>query len=274
MIISASRRTDIPCYHTSWFLNRLRAGYCLVKNPFNGKFSRVSLLPDDVDALFFWTRDASSILPHIKYLKDLGLNPFFLYTITGYPGYLEPGSPSVHSSIRIVKSISEILGPERIAWRYDPVILAENTGPEFHKKNFRFISGNLQGHVSRCIISFLDIYRKNKTSAEKLGLSGKEDFLKSSSLLRFFKNECLSTGITPGLCCETDFSETGIKRSPCIDTSSAGIKAPKDTGQRPECLCGKSRDIGAYDTCPRGCVFCYASGNKKIRPSDPKSEYL
>jgi hypothetical protein len=122
MIISASRRTDIPAFYAPWFMNRVRAGFCVVRNPFNPQQStRVSLVPQDVDLIVFWTRNPKPLLPYLKELDSRGYRYYFLFTLLDYPSWLELSTPAVENSLECFKQLSELIGPQKVIWRYDPI---------------------------------------------------------------------------------------------------------------------------------------------------------
>ena len=160
MIISASRRTDIPAFHAAWFLQAVREGSCRVANPFNpAQVSEISLRPEAVDALVFWTRNAAPLLPHLAELDARGYRYYFLYTLTGYPRVLEPGVPPREEALATMRRLAECLGPDRLIWRYDPIILTTITPPAYHAENFARLAATLRGATSRVKISFFDEYR-------------------------------------------------------------------------------------------------------------------
>lgn len=133
LIISASRRTDIPAFYSEWFMNRISAGFCLVPNPFNPtQVSTVSLAQDDVDAIVFWSRDPRPLMLHLDELDSMGYAYVFQFTINGYPSLLEPGVPKLEVAISTLVELADMIGPSRIVWRYDPIILSNITSPKYH----------------------------------------------------------------------------------------------------------------------------------------------
>jgi len=109
MILSVSRRCDIPRFAFDWFLERLDLGFVEVSNPFNpGQKKRVSLLPgkacgDDVDLIVFWTRDASFILDHSDELECRGYSFYVMTTLNSYPALLEPNMPSTEAVVQMMR---------------------------------------------------------------------------------------------------------------------------------------------------------------------------
>lgn len=273
MIISVSRRTDIPAFYPKWFMNRVREGWCRVPNPFNNKqVSRVCLLPGEVDAFVFWTRNPRPLMPHLDELDALGFRYYFLHTLIGYPARLDPKSPPVDAAIRNFHDLSARLGPELITWRYDPIVLSGSTGLEFHRKNFQRIARALRGHTKRCVISFVKVYRKVRSRLHIAAPGTPEEpdweHPEIGELLHFISDAARENGMQAFLCAgERDISSFGILPGRCIDAALLselfGIPTDgrKDPAQRTECGCAVSRDIGMYDTCLFGCSYCYATSS-------------
>ena len=137
MIISASRRTDIPAFYSEWFVNRLQEGYCLVPNPFNPRqVSRISLVPESVDAIVFWSKNPAPMLPFLPMVEDLSYRFYFLFTVNDYPKALEPGLPPLVERISTFVELSQRIGPRCVIWRYDPIILSNRTDASYHRKTF------------------------------------------------------------------------------------------------------------------------------------------
>jgi DNA repair photolyase len=291
MIISASRRTDIPAFYSRWLLNRIRAGYCLVPNPFNPKqISEISLAPEKVDIFVFWTRNPKPLISHLKELDERGYHYYFLYTLMDNPRILDPKSPSCEISIQTFRELSDIAGPEKVIWRYDPVILGNNTTIQFHKDKFDFIAQRLRGYTSRCIISFLDIYKKIERRMKDLAENG--FFLKDpqnrdfQDLLSGFSEIAERNKIEMRSCAsKIDLEAFGIPPGKCIDDSLIGkitgkqIELTKDPYQRKECGCVVSKDIGMYDSCLYECRYCYATtsferAKQNYKNHDPDSPSL
>ena len=137
MIIGASRRTDIPAFYAEWMLHRLRAGYCTVANPYNrNQVSRISLRPEDVDAIVFWTRNPRPLMRYIPELDSQGYRYYFQFTILGYPREIDHKSPPAAAAVQTFRELSERLGPTRVIWHYDPIVFTGLTPPAFHRENF------------------------------------------------------------------------------------------------------------------------------------------
>lgn len=279
MIISVSRRTDIPALYPEWFVNRLRAGEVLVPNPYNRKkVSRISLSPDTVDCIAFWTKNPQPLLPYLKEIDSMGYNYYFQMTITGYEEDLESNIPGTEESMATFLLLSEEIGKERIDWRYDPVLLTDKYTINYHFEKFEQMCEWLHQATTRCIISFVDNYKESPF------LELEEEDMRE--LGKGFAKIAKKYGLPLYTCAEKiDLSEYGILHGACIDKERIrkliGYKLDlkKDSGQRRECGCAESVDIGIYDTCIHGCKYCYANGRKegterKYAMHDPKSPLM
>ena len=291
MIISASRRTDIPAFYSTWLMNRIREGFCLVPNPFNSKqVSRISLLPDKVDAFVFWSKNPKPMLKFLGELDSRGFIYYFQYTLNDYPQSFEPSMPNVSSRLDTFKRLSNRLGPERVTWRYDPIIISPATDYSFHVSTFERLAHALRGLTRRVIISIVDLYHKTKKHMADLmsyddmrRMAMQRNSPRMLNLLSHIAKRASAVGMRP-LSCAEDYSSLGIQAGSCIDSelihSIEGRPSPrKDSGQRANCRCVVSRDIGVYDTCVHGCLYCYATREWRLARQrhfehNPKSPVL
>ncbi|MDA1001539.1 MAG: DUF1848 domain-containing protein, partial [bacterium] len=239
------------------------------RNPFNGKTHRVSLLPEDVRAYVFWTRNAAPLLPHLSLIEDAGVPYYFLYTLTGYPSFLERGVPPPEQALRVIGRLARRIGPARVRWRYDPIVLSEETDAAFHLRNFTALAAALEGLTEVCIISFLDFYGKVKRNLRPLMEAGRLT-LDSREVCAELAAELAGLGARHGIrvlaCCEDEVVEGAVGKARCVDPDLIAALAPAGGGlpirpSRAACGCAASRDIGAYDTCPHGCLYCYANAS-------------
>jgi hypothetical protein len=169
MIISASRRTDIPAFYAEWMVHRLREGYCTVPNPCNrNQVSSISLRPEDVDVIVFWTRNPLPLLPYLEELDSRGYRYYFQYTILGYPREIERHAPPLATAIETFRELSERLGSGRVIWRYDPIVFTGLTPPAFHRENFQRLAESLRGCTRRSVVSIVDMYRKTESRLKEL----------------------------------------------------------------------------------------------------------
>lgn len=291
MIISASRRTDIPAFYSDWFMKRIDAGHCDVPNPFNpAQITRVSLKPEDVDVLVFWTRNASPLLRRLDELDRKGYRYLFLYTVMDNPRPVDPRCPSPEQALATFKTLSDHMGPERVIWRYDPVVFSNATNAEFHMKTYETLAKQLRGYTRRSIMSVVNVYRKVRQRVTALREKG-IDFLECegeafAELMRFMASAARENGMALSSCAqERGLTAYGISPGKCIDDGlirkvfGLEVSHTKDPSQRKACGCVKSKDIGVYDTCLYGCAYCYATNSferakENHRRHDPNSPSL
>ncbi len=265
MIISASRRTDIPSFYSEWFFQRLKEQYVLVRNPVNPHLiSRISLSPDVVDGIVFWTKNP---LPMLDRLSELEKYPFyFQFTLTAYGKDIEPNLPSKNTVIiPAFQQLSRRIGKHRVIWRYDPIFFNEVYTMEYHCRYFRVLASKLGAFTEKCTVSFLDPYKSIAKSIQSLKIQAETE-KQQYELLQRFSRIAQNAGITIDTCAEpADFSNLGIPHACCIDRQRLErigqwkLSLGKDPNQRKECGCISSIDIGAYNTCKSGCLYCYAN---------------
>lgn len=265
MILSVSRRTDIPNYYSEWFYNRIRDGYLYVRNPMNARrISRITLSPEVVDCIIFWTKNPEPMLSRLDELS--GWQYYFQFTLTGFGNDIERSVPHKKKHmIPIFQKLSEKIGREKVIWRYDPIIFTDKYTPEYHIKAFAQIAEELKRYTSKCVISFVDLYAKNKRNMRAVN----PHFLSEKELTEFaakIASAAKANGIRTASCAEAaDLSACGIEHNCCIDKElieriiGCRIQADKDKNQRKECGCVESIDVGAYNTCKNGCIYCYAN---------------
>jgi hypothetical protein len=275
LIISASRRTDIPAFYSSWFMNRVHEGWCLVPNPINyDQLSFVSLKPDDVDAIVFWSKNPSPMISYLRELDKLNYRYYFQFTVNDYPDLLEPHIPNIEYRIQTFRELSSKLELERIVWRYDPIIISNYTSYEFHRNSFSNIATALEGYTRRVMVSFVDYYNKTNlrlASLEREGFRFDKEAASSVhawELMEYLQDIATSRNMEIFTCAEErDYSGAGVPPGRCIDGNllyrlwSLDGHCKKDPSQREACLCAISKDIGINDTCGHGCAYCYSTRN-------------
>ena len=272
MIVSASYRTDIPAFYGDWFMKRLAAGHALVANPYGGKPYRVSLAQGEVDGFVFWTRNIGPL--HDRLGEIATVAPFMVqFTVTGYPRALEPGVIEVETAIAQIRALSDSFGPRAAVWRYDPIVGTSCTPPDWHRENFTRLAGALRGHVDEVTISFAQIYAKTARNmdiaARGHGFAwGDPADEEKRALAGTLAEIARSHGMRLTVCSQPEHTVDGAVAAQCIDAGRLSdlvgreIKA-RAKGNRPGCLCSESRDIGAYDSCPQGCAYCYAVSSRE-----------
>ena len=293
MIISASRRTDIPAFYPEWFIRRIRAGFCTVPNPFNPQqVSRVSLDPQDVDVVVFWTRNPRPLFPHLDELDRRGFRYYFQFTLLNHPRQLEPKALPLDASLQAFHQLAERVGAARVIWRYDPIVITPQTQAVFHLQTYQSIARALQGAALRSVVSLVDDYPKLRKRQKALAGQGMgwqavaEPFPQEvGDMLRGMAEAAQAHGMEIASCAEPfDLRPYGIAPGKCVDdgyilrTFGLQVSQSKDPSQRPACGCVLSKDIGMYDTCPFGCQYCYASNPERARQNyaahDPDASSL
>lgn len=284
MILSVSRRSDIPAFYTDWLINRFEAGYVYVRNPMNyHQVSEVRLTPELIDCIVFWTKDPGNIIPKLDTFSKYKY--YFQITVNSYGTYIEKDVRPKREIIKSVISLSKLIGKDRIICRYDPVILTEKYNYEYHEKYFRKLMEMLAPYCDRCVISFLDIYTKTKRNMKEIDFQEiNEDDMKRIAV--DFAKIASEFNIQLETCSELiDLEKYGIEHGKCIDDclisrlNNCDIAISKDANQRDICGCVKSIDIGAYNTCKHNCLYCYANFSEKamtnnIGKHDSSSPFL
>lgn len=283
MILNTGGRTDTVQYYTDWLLRRFEEGYVLTRNPlFPSKVQRYELSPDKVDCVVFCSKNYRPILPRLHEITD-SFPTYFHYTITAYGKDIEPGVPSIKESMETLIDLSRLVGKQRIAWRYDPVLLTKEYTIERHLETFEQMAGVLAPYIDRCIFSFVEMYKKLETNMPELIPLSQEDM---NTLAKGLGSIAQKYGIHIQTCgTNGDYTPYGIHSSGCMTLDILGnangivFKNLKHKGLRQGCHCIESRDIGAYDTCLNGCKYCYANKNPKkafenYKYHDPSSPLL
>ena len=288
-IISVSRRTDVPAFYADWFMRRVREGFAGVVNPFGGKRYLASLRPEDVSCFVFWSKDFTPFIESLETLDRLGYKFYFNYTITALPAVFE-SHVDKDAALKTLLYLSDRYSPAHINWRFDPIVFSGITDEAFYLDAFARLAGQLAGRVERCYFSFVTQYSKvkrnfqqvqehagvqvtDRSPDQKIALAGRLAAIAEQYGIRMYS------------CCGEYLVSPAIQKAHCIDGAivqrlfSPGGFEYKDKPTRKECGCTESYDIGAYDTCPHGCVYCYANANKAtaeraFRNHDPDSAFL
>lgn len=267
MILSVSRRTDIPAFYSDWFFNRIKEGFVCVRNPMNiHQISKIRITPDLVDCIVFWTKNPERMLSRLSEIKDY--NFYYQFTINPYSKSLEQQVPKKEKVIDVFKKLSDEIGSNKVIWRYDPILFTNEIDIDYHVKYFEEIAKRLQHYTQRCVISFIDNYKKtenNLKSTYARELTDNEIITLTTKLV----NIANSYNIEVLSCAEKiDLENLGVHHGKCIDDriieqiTGYQLDAKKDKNQRQECGCIESIDIGEYNTCPHNCLYCYANFNK------------
>ena len=268
MIVSVSRRTDVPAFYSEWFFNRVKEGFAETKNPMNPKQVRiVSLKPEDVDCFVFWSKNPLPMVEKLDLLENYGF--YFQFTLNGYREDIEAGLPLLEKRVETMQRLCDKVGKERIVWRYDPILITEKYSEEFHTDMFGKLANRLDGCFDGCVISFVDKYGKNAKRFDEMGIH-ELNHEEIAVIAESFAAVGMEYGFDINTCAEkAELGMYGIGHSSCIDAErirkivGREIKADMDKNQRRECRCAASVDIGTYDTCLHGCVYCYANRSVK-----------
>ena len=282
MILQTGMRTDIPAFYTRWFLNRIKEGYVLVRNPYNpSAVTKYRIDPAVVDLIAFCTKNPAPMLEHMDVLKPYG--QYWFVTITPYGKEIEPNVPDKAKVIEDFKTLSKAVGVNSVGWRYDPIFITEKYSLDFHLQTFEKMAKELAGYTHTCVISFIDLYKKvsrnfpqarEVTKAERIEIG--KTFAKIGKDYR----------MTIKACAEGDeLKPYGVNCDGCLTQHTyeaalhTRLNMPKRKGQRGACACFLGNDIGAYDTCKHLCKYCYANMDPKAvlnnsKLHDPNSPFL
>lgn len=260
-------------------MNRLRAGFLLVQNPFNAhKFSRVELAPDKIDAIVFWTKNPKPLLKHLKEIDAMGYKYYFQFTLTGYPNQIEPFVPHLNETLSTFKQLSEQIGARKVVWRFDPIVISDITDEKYILSNFEKLTKTLCNYTKRVVISYADFYKKVLKNIDKMTKEHNIKFydinLTPDQIERIslnISNIAKEHSLEIFSCAEKlNLSHCGINHGKCIDDELISklfglrLDISKDKNQRDECGCVQSKDIGQYNTCTHVCLYCYANNDKTL----------
>lgn len=288
-IISASRRTDIPAFYGDWFMARLAQGFAGVVNPFGGQKYIIPLKPNDVVCFVFWSKNFAPFLENLKTIERMSYRFYFNYTVTGIPSIFE-SNVNKPEALNALKTLSRMYSPRHINWRYDPIIISSISDYRFYVDDFRKIASQLAGFVQRCYFSYVVEYGKVKRNFAKFEKTHSLQIAPADQNLKIeLANELADIAAEYGIemfsCCGDYLVNSRIKKAHCIDAAvieelfyPAGLQYNQKP-TRDQCGCTESTDIGAYDTCPGGCIYCYANANKQAASNaftkhNPNSAFL
>jgi hypothetical protein len=273
-IVSVSRRTDVPAYYADWFMQQVERGYVTYPNPMSFKPVRLSLRPEDVLFIVFWTRNARPLEKHFDRLEGLYQRAYYFhFTINGLPKTLETNNPPLEFAISTFLRLAERY-PNQVFWRYDPIVLSDLTPPSYHVEKFGQLAERLRGATQRCYFSFVSWYlkvRRNfaKSAREQDAHFRDADLAERLEIVRQLAPIAAANSMTLHSCCQDALcAVNGIAKAHCVDIETIREIAPdryrklRAAPTREDCGCYESRDIGYYDSCPHGCIYCYANLNR------------
>jgi len=274
IIVTVSRRTDIPAYYADWFKARLELGYGFYPNPYSQKPVFIDLTPQAVKAFVFWTRNPKPLFKHLDYIDEKYEKRHYMHlTINGLPEALEKRNPKIEFAISSAEYLAKRYGPDYVQWRFDPIIFSSITSRDYILRTFESLTTKLEGITNRCYFSFVDLYEKTKRNFRKVSEKEEISFqstgiAEQTDLVEEFISIAASKKISLYACAEDQLLETipGLNKAHCVDAdiidricSNGGTLDYDSSPSRIGCGCIESKDIGYYDSCPHGCIYCYAN---------------
>jgi len=282
MIINAGNRTDIPAFYSDWFYRRLEEGSVCVRNPYVPHLvTRYQLKPDLVDAFVFCSKNPAPMLAGLDQLSDF--QQLWFISITPYGRDIEPRVPPYPEVIKTAEKLSSLLGKKAVVWRYDPVFVGRSYDLDFHLKSFEHMASLLEGTCEVCVISFVDLYKKTIRNFPDVKEVSPED---QHFLAQQFVQIAGCYGMRVKSCAESrDLDIHGIDSGGCFmkkdleDLTGERYGIPKRKSKRESCDCLLENEIGAYNSCPHGCLYCYANYSavevgRNRQNHDPRSPLL
>ena len=282
MILNTGLRTDIPGFFSEWFYNRIDDGFIYVRNPYaKNQIYSYRLDPELIDCIIFCTKNPKPMFENLEKIDKF--NQYWHITITPYEKEIEPNVPPVNEVLESFKYLSKRLGKENVTLRYDPIFINEKYTLEKHIESFEYILNSLSGYTTEAIISFIDLYEKTKRNFPQAREVTKDERLKIGKEFARIGNE---NNIRIKTCVEgTELDKFGIDSSGCMTKEvieraiNKNLNIPKQKARNGECYCLLNNDIGEYNTCNHGCLYCYANSNKRLvkrnlKLHDPKSPIL
>ena len=262
MILNTGSRTDIPAYYSDWFYNRIKAGYVLVRNPYYpSQITKYLLSPDVIDVMVFCTKNPYPMLDRLSLLSTF--DTFWFVTITPYGAEIEPHVPPGEQVIASFRQLSAEVGSRRMSWRYDPILITEQYSIQYHIEQFQKMAEALSGYTEQCVISFIDLYEKTKRNFRGIRSVTKQE---QEILTDAFSQIAKENGLQIHLCCENkSLVRENVDADGCMSKAvfekalGCRLEVPKKKTARRECSCLLGADIGAYNTCGHGCLYCYAN---------------
>lgn len=271
MILSVSRRTDIPAFYPQWFMNRVNEKYVYVRNAFNAnQISNISLDPKIIDCIVFWSKNPAPLLPYLETIDNIYKGAFyFQYSINDYGKEIEPNVPDIKNRIKTFKKIASKYGKLKVVWRYDPIFLSPNYSLDWHVRTFNMLFSELKDYTDTCVISFIDMYAKTIKNIKPYEIKSL-DIEEMNFIASEFSKTVQGSDVSIKTCAEgIDLGKYGIQHNSCIDQERIekiiGCKLKvKQDNQRAYCQCIECADIGQYNTCQHGCKYCYANYNPSM----------
>ena len=282
MIINVGSRTDIPAFYSDWFYNRIKSGFVYVRNPYYpNQVNKYSLDPEIVDILVFVSKNPAPMLDRLDKIEKF--NHYWQITITPYGQDIERNVPNKEKVMKSFKKLAELVGKDKVTWRYDPIFINNKYTLEYHIKTFEKMAAELKEYTDVSIISFIDLFEKTKKNfqaVKKVQRDERHKIAKEFTKIGRKYNMKIKT------CAEgEELADYGIDCSGCLTKSvfekviGEKLKVPDKLKVREECDCLLGNDIGSYNSCGHGCKYCYANYSndlvkEKMKKHDKKSPFL
>ena len=266
MILNTGSRTDIPAYYSDWFYNRIREGFVLCRNPYYPEqITRYRLSPEVIDGIVFCTKNPAPMLDRLSLLSAFPM--FWFVTITPYGKEIEPYVPPKEQVMKAFRELSRQVGAERISWRYDPIFITDDYSVDYHIERFEQMAKTLSGYTGQCVVSFIDLYEKTKRNFKGVRSVAKNE---QETIIAAFSEIAKRENMQIHLCCEKETlvrdnvdAEGCLSRAVLEKAFGFRLNVPRKPNPRKECACLLGADIGAYNTCGHGCVYCYANYDRE-----------
>ncbi|MBN2381755.1 DUF1848 domain-containing protein [bacterium] len=270
VLVSVSRRTDIPAFYADWFEDKLRRGEVEYRHPFNQQTYQVLLGPEHVAGFIFWSKNYAHFDRIIALVKDRGYPFYCHYTINGYDRCFEPGLPGLEQSLATFRRLSAASSADQIILRYDPIMFSADLTVPYHLQRLESILSELENKAHLCIISFVHVYKKIRFRLESLGIDLSPELQKKIDCAQAMQEIGYRYGFRVEACCCPELTLFGTNAAQCISAARLAQQVPGRTitvprsSTRAGCQCDRCQDIGFYDTCPHGCAYCYANTNATL----------
>ncbi|MCM1208454.1 MAG: DUF1848 domain-containing protein [Ruminococcus sp.] len=264
MILNTGSRTDIPAYYSDWFFNRIKEGYVYARNPYYPtQITKYVLTPDVIDVIVFCTKNPFPMLDRLFLLSSFDM--FWFVTITPYERDIEPYVPPKEQVIKQFQRLSQLVGKGKISWRYDPIFVTDKYSASYHIEQFRQMANALSAYTDQCVVSFIDLYKKTKRNFKGIRSVTNDE---QEALIAAFSGSAKEHGLQIHLCCENEaLTRENVDADGCMSKAvleqaiGCRLAVPQKKTARQECSCLLGADIGAYNTCGHGCLYCYANYN-------------
>ncbi len=279
IVLSASRRTDIPAFYLDWFMEGIRRGVFEVIQPYNRRRIQVPATPEQVHTIVLWSKDFGPFL-HRRIGEELlrrGFHLFFNFTVNSRDRILEPNVPPLADRLNQLCELARRFSPEAIHWRFDPLCRYRTADGRLqdNRHDFeRIADAAATAGIHRCITSFVDLYAKVVRRAQRAAIRFEDPPMNEKvSIIEAMSASLAQRKMALETCCEAELlanlpPDSKVAAGACVPGDrfmalfGGQVSLRHDAGQRRRagCRCRVSVDIGSYDLhpCRHDCLFCYA----------------